>query len=310
MTKRQKLLALVLIILTFPIAAILLRPSRIISRADAIQKIAQKDSKYYTWNGTKIHYVDQGKGKVILMIHGLGGSHRNFEKIALKLSKDYRIIRIDLPGFGLSEFPKDSIKIMEVYDEFLHSFMQDLQLDSVTLVGNSIGGLVSWVYAYKHPEHIYKLVLISSAGYDLEAARKQAIQFARFGFVEVLAQKGLPLYITERAVDRCYYNKDFINPEEVKKANAFWNIEGNLDIFFRIAHTKEFPDEKWITQIHKPTLIIWGEDDQIAPLKNASKFERDIKDSKKVIYPHCGHLPQNEYTQQLAKDLRAFIENK
>ncbi|MEI6311591.1 MAG: alpha/beta hydrolase [Bacteroidota bacterium] len=310
MSKRKKIIFIIIIFFTIPISAVFLRPSNIISREKAIQKIAQKDSKFYTWNGTKMHYVDQGKGKVILMIHGLGGSHRNFEKIALELSKDYRVIRIDLPGFGLSEFPKDSMKFMDVYDGFLHSFMQDLQLDSVTLVGNSMGGMVSWVYAYKHPEHIDKLVLMGSAGYDLEAARKQAIQFARFGFVEVLAQKGLPLFITKQAVDRCYYNKDFIKPEEVKKANTFWNIDGNLAVFFTIAHTKEFPDEKWIQQIHKPTLIIWGENDQIAPLKNASKFERDIKHSKKIIYPHCGHLPQNEYTQQLAKDLRAFIENK
>lgn len=310
MSKRKKIIIIILLFFIIPLSAIFLRPSTIITRSEAIHTIAQKDSKFYVWHETNIHYVDQGKGKVILMIHGLGGSHRNFEKIALELSKDYRVIRIDLPGFGLSEFPKDSLKIMEVYDGFLHAFMQDLHLDSVSLVGNSMGGMVSWVYAYKHPEHINKLVLMGSAGYDLEAARKQAIQFARFGFVEVLAQRGLPLFITKRAVARCYYDKKFINPAEVKKANTFWNIEGNLAVFFNIAHTQEFPDEKWIQQIHKPTLIIWGENDQIAPLKNASKFEHDIKNSKKIIYPHCGHLPQNECTQQLAKDLRAFIKKK
>ncbi len=283
------------------------RPSNIISRETAIKEIAQKDSKFLNWNGTYVHYIDQGSGPIIIMIHGLGGSHRNFEKIAKELSKDYRIIRIDLPGFGLSEFPKNSTDLISIYDEAIDSLINRLKLDTVVLMGNSMGGMVSWVYTYKHPEKVSKLILMGSAGYNLETARKQAIQFARFDFVSVLAKKGLPLYITNHAVHRCYFDDKYIIESEVKKANMFWNIEGNLDVFFQITKTKQFPDEAWIKQIKQPTLIIWGENDQIAPLINASKFEKDIVHSKKLIYPNCGHLPQNEYTEKLAKDVRLFL---
>lgn len=299
-------LALVLLV----ISAIFLRPSQIISRQEAIEKIAQKDSKYFQWEDCKVHYVDQGQGKIILMIHGLGGSHRNFEKLASEMSKDYRVIRIDLPGFGLSEFPQKRKDLMNIYEDMLVGFVEYIQADSIILVGNSMGGMISWVYTYKHPEKVEKLVLAGSAGYNLEEARKQAIQLARFDFVRAAANKGVPLFLTKSGVKRCYYNPDFIIDKEVEKANIFWNIEGHLDVFFDIAKTKEFPNEAWIKEIKKPCLIIWGENDEIAPLVNASKFERDIEHSKKIIYSHCGHMPQNECTQRMSTDIRQFIEGK
>ena len=305
-----KFLGFLFILFIVILTTLILRPSSLIQREKAIEQIAQKDSKFMNWNGTKIHYVDQGTGSIIIMIHGLGGSHRNFEKIAKELSKEYRIIRIDLPGFGLSEFPKNRTDLLNIYDEVLDTLMSQLNLDSIVLMGNSMGGMVSWVYTYKHPDKVANLILIGSAGYNLDAARKQAIQFAQFDFIKPLTKKGVPLFITKKGVHRCYYDSKFINPEEVKKANLFWNIEGNLDVFFKITQTKDFPNEAWIKQIKQPTLIIWGENDQIAPLLNASKFKNDLVHSNKIIYSHCGHMPQNECTDRLAKDIRIFLSKK
>ena len=306
MKKRTKILIAILACIILSICLIFLRPTTIIKREDAIKELAQKDSKFLDWNGTKIHYIDQGKGKTIIMIHGLGGSHRNFEKIAKELSKDYRVIRIDLPGFGLSEFPEKREDFVSIYDEALNSFITQLKLDSIILMGNSMGGMISWAYTYKHPEKVEKLILMGSAGYNLIEARKQAVQFTRFKFMKYLTTNGLPLFITKKGVERCYHDNSFIIESEVIKANRFWNVEGNLEVFFKLTQTNSFPDEAWIKQINKPTLIIWGDDDKIAPLINALKFEKDIINSKKIIYENCGHMPQNECTQRLAKDVRIF----
>jgi pimeloyl-ACP methyl ester carboxylesterase len=307
MKKRYKILLVFLVLFILSISFIFLRPSNIIKREDAIKELAQKDSKFLDCNGTKIHYLDQGKGKTIVMIHGLGGSHRNFEKLANVLSKEYRVIRIDLPGFGLSEFPKNRDDFVQIYDEALYIIINQLKLDSVILMGNSMGGMISWAHTYKHPEKIEKLILMGSAGYNLIEAREQAVQFSRFQFVKCLTTKGLPLFITKKGVERCYHDPSFIIEKEVIKANKFWNVEGNLEVFFKLTQTNDFPDEAWIRKIDKPTLIIWGDDDKIAPIENASKFEKDIKNSKKIIYEKCGHMPQNECTQRLANDVRLFI---
>lgn len=310
---KRKLLYIVGIgIATFVILLLILylRPSQLISREEAVKKIQQPHSKFYNWNGSSIHYVDQGKGPVIIMIHGLGGSHRNFEKLALALQDSFRVIRIDLPGFGLSEFPKEQHDYKKVYENCLADLIQTLQLDSVTLIGNSMGGMVAWNYCAHTPDAVRNLILMGSAGYDLAAARKQAVSIASLPLAEKIVSKGVPLWITQQGVKRCYYNDNIINPIEVEKANVFWNTKGNLDQFFRLIHSNDFPDENDIKNIKTPTLIIWGENDEIAPLKNAYRFQKDIIGSTLKVYPRCGHMPQNECTQVLASDIKIFISKK
>jgi hypothetical protein len=86
-------------------AVVFLRPSAIVSKQDAKSKLASPASHFLKWRDAEVHYTDEGKGFPILMIHGFGGSYMNFDALADAFKDSFRVIRVDLPGFGLSDFP-------------------------------------------------------------------------------------------------------------------------------------------------------------------------------------------------------------
>lgn len=305
----KKIVIGLVLFLIVALAGILFRPSLIVSRAKAIADLRQEGSHFYTWHGARIHYVDEGKGIPILMIHGFGGSHRNFEKIAKSMKGQYRIIRVDVPGFGLSEMPKGEKEMVTLYRLFMTDFIRDMKLDSVYIVGNSMGGGIAWMTTYDNPQKVKGMVLLAAAGYDLQRVKKSVVKIARFGFAPYLFRQGIPLFLTKKRLKRVFYNDDLISPEEVVKSNEFGNIEGNLESFFAMAHSNEFPEEAWIKEIKTPSLIIWGKQDEVLDVKFASRFKQDLANSTLKIYDHCGHVPMVEKTKQTEADIEDFISS-
>lgn len=291
------------------LAAILFRPSLIVSRTTAIAALKQSGSQFYEWHGAKIHYVDEGEGIPVLMIHGFGGSHRNFEKLAKDMKGKYRVIRVDVPGFGLSEMPKGEKEMVTLYRSFMTDFIRDKGLDSVYLVGNSMGGGLAWMATYDNPEKVKGMVLLAAAGYDLQRVKKSVVKIARFGFAPYLFRQGIPLFLTKKRMKRVFYNDDLVNPDEALRNNMFGNIDGNLESFFAMAHSNEFPDEAWIKEIKTPSLIIWGKQDEVLDVKFASRFKQDLANSTLKIYDHCGHVPMVEKEAQTKVDIEDFIAN-
>ena len=126
MKKVVSLIVIILVILIIlPLGYMALRPSLIVSKSKAKEDLAQASSHFLQWRGAEIHYTDEGRGVPVLMIHGFGGSFRNFQKLNDSLKNDYRTIRIDLPGFGLSDQPTADSKtnFVALYTDFMHFFM-------------------------------------------------------------------------------------------------------------------------------------------------------------------------------------------
>lgn len=288
---------------------ICLRPSTIISKADAKLKYSLPESHFLQWRGGEVHYVDEGSGIPILMIHGLAGSHRNFGKISARLKNDYRCIRIDLPGFGLSDLPEAPEKnYRKLYSGFFHFFFDALQLDSFYVMGNSMGGWMAWEIAADHPDRVKKLILLASAGYDMEkVARRLSFGMkASSGFVEKLIQRGIPYSVTKRNVEKCFFDVSGISRDEVDVASAFTNREGNFHTVLELLRHRRDADTSLIRTIQCPALIVYGRHDNIIPYEHAYRFQRDIPRNKLIIYEDCGHIPMVEKAEQFEKDFRAF----
>ncbi len=243
------------------------------------------------------------------MVHGFAGSHRNFQKISemFDLTK-YRIIRVDLPGFGLSDFPEGENDYLAMYQNFMRDFEDQLQIKHYYLLGNSMGGGISLMTAHDHPENIKGLILCGSAGYDMQKARENAASLFRFNFTEKLFAKGVPLWINQNTVNRVYYNPELVSGNEIKIKNRIWNKEGNLAAIFRLAKNDKFPDEEFISEINVPTLVLWGKQDKIIDVKCAGYFDRDIKDCEVVVYDSCGHMPVVEKAERAKLDIERFIK--
>jgi pimeloyl-ACP methyl ester carboxylesterase len=290
-------------------AILFLRSSQVKSSSFVINTLKQKDSKFFRWRGVDIHYIDEGSGLPILMVHGLGGSHRNFQKLSHEMKDSFRVIRVDLPGFGLSGFPESDYYYLTMYQDFMIDFINHLGIDSLVLIGNSMGGGISWLTTLNHPDKIKGLVLISAAGYDLQKVKKGVVRFARFGIAQKLFYKGMPMLFTRNTIKRVYYNPSLVSKDDLKKTNLMWNKEGNIHAFFELAHSEDLPDETRIKEIKTPTLILWGANDKLVNVKYADRFKQDIRNSKVVIYNQCGHVPMNEKTLEVKRDIEEFLKS-
>jgi len=124
-----------------------LRPNLVISKAEAKARFTQPTSHFIHWRGSEIHYTDEGQGVPVLMIHGFGGSFLNWNKLRDRMNTDCRVIRVDLPGFGLSDLPEPDgagTNFTQQYRDFMTFFLDTLHLDSLYVIGNSMGGMMAW----------------------------------------------------------------------------------------------------------------------------------------------------------------------
>ena len=302
MLKKIPLFILGLLIFTATIA--MLRPSLVVPKALVRKELEQPNSKYFSWKGNMIHYVDEGQGIPVLMIHGFGGSHYNFQKLSELMKDKYRVIRVDLPGFGLSDFPKDEQDYATMYRSFVADFVNRLEIDSVYVMGNSMGGGIAWLYTLDHPEKVKGLVLLDAFGYDAEVIRKEVLRGERLSFLSPFLKKGLPITISRKTQLQCYEDDSMVNDDVVNRSNRFWNAEGNIDAFLSLASYSNFPTEENIKKILTPTLIVWGKQDAIIPAEHATHFHQDIKNSTVVLLDHCGHVPMAEKPDCV---LQAFV---
>lgn len=308
MKKAAKFILIGLAFLTIvAVALVIFRPNNTLPSATVTQKWQDPTSTFLTWRGGQVHYTDEGKGQTILMIHGFGGNYKNFQSLAEIMRDDYRIIRIDLPGFGLSDFPKDGYAdITQTYSDYLQFITDTLHLDSIYVIGNSMGGLVTWNLAVQQPDLVQKIVLLNSAGYDVAKVADKLAIFKFKSFSKVF-EKGMPQFMSKSGLEKCYADLSKLDPNVSAMNNEITNRQGNVMHMLGMATHINFPDTALIQQVKCPTLIIWGEQDQIVPREHADRFKRDIKNSELVIFNPCGHVPMMELPTETKQEVVQFF---
>lgn len=291
---------------------VVFRPSTIRTKAEVKKEYAQSDSKFVNWNGTEIHYTVDGTGFPVLMIHGFGSSNWDFYLLDSLLRDKYRIIRIDMPGFGLSDYPQNEEAyrdIFSTYNDYFDFLLDTLHLDSFYVMGNSLGGMFAWNLAIRNPQQVKKLVLLNSAGYEMDKVIKEANADAfRKSYVRWFLQKGIPEFLIRDGMDRICFNRPEIYSFQVDRMWKYWNREGNLQHIMRMVNYEHYIPSAEIKKIQCPTLILWGKQDQIVSVRYADSFHHDIKNSQLIIYDSCGHVPMIERPLDVERDVLKFFE--
>lgn len=290
-----------------------LRPNLVISKEAAKERFKEPGSHFFKWRDTEFHYVDEGKGPTVLMVHGFGGNFTNFRPLAHIMEDSFRVVRVDLPGFGLSDLPNmgPNPQFVPMNRAFMRYFIDTvLHVDSLYIIGNSLGGWVSWETAERHPDKVKKLVLLNSAGYDIANIKAHLFNVDLFKteFYHLLTQRGLPLRVHETIAHKVRSPWEQINEQEAITNNGISNRAGNHQNFVRMAASTEEPDTTLIPKIACPTLVVWGKQDNVIPYQHAYKFQRDIPNCQVILYDTCGHVPMMEYPQRLNKDIRQFFK--
>jgi len=260
-------------------------------------------------NRMMVHYRDEGEGPILLLVHGTFSSLHTFDAWTRKLKSTFRIIRLDLPGFGLTGPNKKGDYRVGTYLKFLAKFLNNLEIKKCHIVGSSLGGWVAWEFALKYPKMVDKLVLIGAAGYFIDQKLPLPFLLAQTPFLSEFVKHITPRSMVERFVREVYGDKNKVTEELVDRYYDMLTSRGNRQAFVDLVNTRYEMHGDRVRNIKTPTLILWGGDDTWVTLKNALAFDEDLPNSKLIIYDGVGHIPMEEIPNRSAKDTKAFLLN-
>ena len=235
-------------------------------------------------HNTNVNYIQYGRGKDIVLLHGWGQNIEMMQFLGDPLSNSYRITILDFPGFGESEEPQEVWNITD-YANMLHELLTKLKIENPTLIGHSFGGRVAIRYAAQYP--VEKLVLFGSP--CVITKKKQPLK------VKALkAAKKLPgmKKIAEIA-------KNYIGSRDYKAASPMMR-----NILVQVVN-EDLSD--YAKKITAPTLLIWGVQDTEAPVEEAKLLEKLLKDGALIILPGT-HYAYLENLNQVVNIINKFME--
>ncbi|MFT4970557.1 MAG: pimeloyl-ACP methyl ester carboxylesterase [Chitinophagales bacterium] len=296
-------------LLIIPVLFLFFRRDNVVAIEDLKDEMETSTSSYFDFHKLRCHYTDVGSGEVIVLIHGLGDSFRIFDEFVEELRPNYRVIRFDLPGFGLSGVPNSSQidnELIDYYASCFNAFIQEMDLEKFHLMGNSIGGWVSWHWASQHNDKLQTLTLLASAGFEMDRVKKNITQGILEHLPKFLLDKGMPVSVAKFNLQSCIYNKSKIKTQHIRNNYRMINKRGTLRFMFSLLESQAQPRLDQLAAITCPTLIVWGDRDRIIPVSHAQMFNDAMSNSELVIYSKCGHYPQIEFNKELLKDWANF----
>jgi pimeloyl-ACP methyl ester carboxylesterase len=267
--------------------------------------------KYMDFYGVQVRYRDEGRGPVLLLLHGICASLETWNGWVNQMKGNYRIIRLDIPGFGITgPAPNKSYYNREMAVEFLDAFMARLGINNFNMAGNSLGGYLAWNYALKYPHKVRRLILIDSVGYKQKLPF--ILDFATSPAMQVMARSMMPRWMLNKAVYQVYGDKSKVTPEAQKRYFDFAMREGNkgsyVDIFLEMRRQNESVNiSKDIPNIKVPTLVMWGTKDEWVPFMYFEKWKKDLPSARFISYEGAGHIPMEEIPDITARDAMSFL---
>jgi pimeloyl-ACP methyl ester carboxylesterase len=253
--------------------------------------------------GLNVRYVDTGKaveGPVALLLHGLADSliswYCNIDFLA---DAGYRVIAIDLPGFGESDKPSHLEYDPGSAADFVYDFCQELGIEKLSLVGNSAGGLIAGLFALEHPTVVEKLVLVDSAGLGRKVSwLLRAISVPILGDMDYRPKLNSMIGLSKRL----FYQPPAILEELLPEMNRIKLLPGASMATVRSIRSSinlRGLRRKWqilsrLKQSEVPLMVIWGADDFIIPVSHAEAARRDLPQCDVQVLPEFGHWPQME----------------
>lgn len=262
--------------------------------------------------GINLHYRDEGldaetypDAPVLVLLHGIMASLHTWDGWVETLKTDFRIIRVDIPGFGLTGPYADGVYNIKRYMDMVDQLTNELNIQSFSLAGNSMGGFISWSFAANYPEKVERLVLLDAAGY---AFKKPML----LGLLSTPVLKDslsyiTPKFIVSQTLSEVYGDSSKVTDTTIDRYHQLMLREGNrvavVDVLMSISNI----DSSSIKGLKVPTLVQWGEQDKWIPLAHAEKFVNDIEGAKLITYPGVGHVPMEEIPEQTAKDAKRFL---
>jgi 4,5:9,10-diseco-3-hydroxy-5,9,17-trioxoandrosta-1(10),2-diene-4-oate hydrolase len=275
----------------------------------------QPKDRFATVGQINTRYWDEGEGKVpIVLVHGLGGFVESWTENIEALTQKHRVIAMDLVGFGRSGKPPVAYSIPYLC-EFIRDFMATLRIERAVFVGNSMGGAIALQIALTFPEMVDKLVLVASAGLGKEVSINfRIVSLPLIG--EVLSRPSK--FMATQTLKSIFLDPSFIDEEWIDLIYDIFSIPGAQEAYlatdrsmFNLWGAKEDFINPIMNNLHKinmPTLIIWGDQDNILPVNHAHIALERLPNAEIYVFDSCGHCPQIERADEFNDLLLNYLD--
>lgn len=276
-------------------------------------KYTNEASSFIAVNGMDVHFRDEGDPKdtiPIVLIHGTGSSLHTFDAWTSSLKNSNRIIRMDLPAYGLTGPFPDRTYSMANYTAFLNDFLTSLGVKQCILAGNSLGGQIAWNFALEQPATVKKLILIDAAGYPkVSKSTPIAFKLGQTPGLNKILTYITPRFMVRASVENVYFDKSKVSDDLVERYFELTLGEGNRQAFVdRFKMSGNADAYKNIKSIQQPTLILWGAEDYLIPVESAYRFHDDLPKNTLVILDGTGHTPMEESPVESLNPVLKFLK--
>lgn len=270
---------------------------------------AQLSYRTGRFDETSFAYLEGPKSEgqeTIFLLHGFSANKYNWLRFAGHLSSDYHIIALDLMGHGDTSAPMTASYSIVEQVEYVKQVAATLGIKQFHLVGNSMGGAISSLYAATYPEQVLSATLISPAGvHDVPSDMDKLLEGGSNPLIATTLEE------FDAVMDFVMVEKPFI-PAPIAKVEAeksVARVEINRKIFKDIRQDLELGLESRFQNISSPVLIIWGDQDRAIHVGNIDKYASLIPNAKKAVYEGIGHLAMLEVPERSANELKSFLKS-
>jgi pimeloyl-ACP methyl ester carboxylesterase len=248
-------------------------------------------------NGLRVRYLDYGAGPPLVLLHGMASSWQWWLENIPALAQQHRIIAVDLPGFGQSE-PLPAPAEMATHARTVLDLLTELHIESATVSGHSMGGLVAIEMFVADPKRVRNLILVDSGGVPMSERRLAVILIGLRVCTAILRRRFVRRALATRmcvrriALRAAFRDPRVMSPELAAQTMPVFAGPGSVDAIPAAARSVHATVPESITC---PVLLVWGEHDAIVPPSSAHQMHDKLPDSELAVLPGAGHSPMVEF---------------
>jgi pimeloyl-ACP methyl ester carboxylesterase len=280
-----------------------------LERAELTKRYGAPPAQSIAVDGLTVYYKDSGpkNAPVLLFLHGFGSSLQTWDDWSAKLDPQNRVIRLDLPGCGVTGAhpAQDYSEATDV--AILTHFVDKLGLNQFSVIGHSMGGKMAWSLAASQPERVQALVLMAPDGFP--EAKDIGSKPYEVPAVMGVIQYFLPKYFVQKSIEPAFVDVKALNEALVNRYYDMLRAPGVrgaiLDRSNQTIYTDPVPRLK---NIKAPTLLLWGAQDQMIPSANAQSYAGVLANSTTIVIPNLGHLLQEEQAEKGLAAVKQFLD--
>lgn len=247
---------------------------------------------YTIYKEQQFKYIDEGKGEVLLLLHGLFGALSNWEAVIEGFKSEYRVI---IPMLPIYEVPAKEASLEKMV-EFVEDFVKHKQLTELTLIGNSLGGHIALLYYFKNPTEVKRLILTGSSGLFENG---MGGSYPKRGSYEFVAERVAYTFYDPNVASKALIDEVFETTTNIPKC---------LSMVAMAKSAQRNNVAKDLYKIQVPTLLIWGLNDTITPPQVAHEFNRLIPNSELRFIDKCCHAPMMEHPERFNELLYSYLQ--